>query len=112
MGEDTCILIRPGSAGPSPQTAAKTRTESIRGRAFNSLPMAPRSIPEQRHIGLVVPVEMAAALEEKAANEDRSFSAECRVALRAHLAENESATPAEGDAFKDVASREPVNAQG
>lgn len=53
---------------------------------------------DQKHIGFVVPVEMAAALQEKAASEDRSLSAELRVALRAHLAENERSARPQSDA--------------
>ena len=66
---------------------------------------------DYKHIGFVAPPEMLDALREVSAANDRSVSAELRQMVRAHLAKNESATPAKGDALKDTAMTEPVNGQ-
>lgn len=72
----------------------------------------PHAMKGNKFVGFWMPPELAEDLKGLARSRERSVSAELRIATRAHVQnENGDATPPKGGASKDVASREPVNAQ-
>jgi hypothetical protein len=64
---------------------------------------------EKQHIAFVAPVEMAEALRELSAREDRSVSATLRQMVREHLNENGGAEPGKPDTSKDGVVKDAVN---
>jgi len=91
-------MMQPDAAAGNPVRRRRPRRQSIatskpklrltgavfpvRRTGFHLFPMTDR-----KHIGFVVPVEMAAALESETARHDRSVSATLRQMVRAQLAE-------------------------
>ena len=106
-GEPACDpspdLVRESRNGARPAAGRSEPERSVRSIAFH-----PLSMSNQKHIGFVVPGEMAAALEAEAARHDRSVSATLRQMVRAHL-ENESARPAEAGRSQSRAMTEPAS---
>jgi hypothetical protein len=83
----------------SPKLQVNGGGDPARGSAddLKCLPMT-----SHRHIGFVAPSSMFEELHELAASRERTVSAELRLAVRAHLAENEAPPVATEDASRDA----------
>ena len=98
-------LLSPNHLQKRPHFGGERMSFGVRPR-LNPLPMTDR-----KHIGFVVPVDMAAALEQKAASQDRSLSAELRVAVRAHLAKRNVPGQLQPRTFQGLFGSSPVGDQ-